>query len=129
MHRCIFRPWGKWLGIKVRRAQPDPEVLAAMSRGPQGLALLAKKRELTQRQVERLVRKHEALRKPEKLAKFCETSWRWFFYLSMTLYGAYVLYDKPWTWNILNCWLGFPKHVSYLVQPFFVVLFSPVQRH
>ena len=42
--------------------------------------------------------------KPTKMVKFCETGWRCLYYTAMTLYGVWCLWDKPWLWNILDCW-------------------------
>ena len=36
--------------------------------------------------------------------KFCETGWRCLYYTVLTLYGVWCLWDKSWTWNILECW-------------------------
>ena len=44
--------------------------------------------------------------KPTKLDKFCETGWRCLYYSGVTLYGVWCLWDKPWLWNIRNCWYG-----------------------
>ena len=42
--------------------------------------------------------------KPAKMEKFCETGWRCLYYSGLTLYGIWSLWDKSWTWNILDCW-------------------------
>ncbi|CAG0925786.1 unnamed protein product, partial [Notodromas monacha] len=110
--RFVFRPWGVMLGIKPRRAKLDPEIKAAFEKGEVGVVELKKSRQLNERQLERLRRRHNALSKPETLSKFCENSWRFFFYTGMTFYGCWVLKDKAWTWNITDCWRGYPKHVS-----------------
>lgn len=28
----------------------------------------------------------------------------------MTVYGVWCLWDKPWLWNILDCWYNYPHH-------------------
>lgn len=42
--------------------------------------------------------------------KFCETGWRWIFYLIAHLGGLYCMYDKPWIWDTRHCWVNYPFH-------------------
>ena len=42
--------------------------------------------------------------------KFCETGWRWLFYLAVHILGLVVMWDLPWTWDTKHCWLGYPQH-------------------
>ena len=61
------------------------------------------------------------------MATFCENSltitfqisptvslfifrWRCFYYLSIFLYGVWVLWTKPWLWDIKYCWYNYPHH-------------------
>ena len=36
--------------------------------------------------------------------------WRCFYYLSIFLYGVWVLWTKPWLWDIKYCWYNYPHH-------------------
>jgi len=36
--------------------------------------------------------------------------WKFLFYGGNLLFGIYVLWDKPWFWDINYCWYDFPHH-------------------
>ena len=42
--------------------------------------------------------------------KFCETGWRWTFYFFVHIFGIFVMWNKPWTWNMVHCWWDYPNH-------------------
>ncbi|CAF1589532.1 unnamed protein product, partial [Adineta ricciae] len=44
------------------------------------------------------------------LGKFSESTWRFTFYLSIFLYGAFILNNKSWLWDTRHCWLNYPNH-------------------
>ena len=62
------------------------------------------------RQVERWMRLRSKSSLPTTLDKFRETCWRWTFYLSAHIMGIYLLWDKPWLWNIRECFYDYPNH-------------------
>ena len=55
--------------------------------------------------------KRSVANKPSRLKRFCEAAWNATIYMSMCLYGTWVLWDKSWFWEIKYCW-----H-QYLNQP------------
>lgn len=36
--------------------------------------------------------------------KFCENAWRCLYYSFSFIFGLSVLWNKPWLWNITECW-------------------------
>uniref|UniRef100_A0A2K6FP44 Ceramide synthase 3 n=1 Tax=Propithecus coquereli TaxID=379532 RepID=A0A2K6FP44_PROCO len=73
---------------------------------------LAKKCNLTERQVGRWLRSRRNQDKPCRLQKFQEACWRFAFYLMITIAGIAFLYDKPWVYDLWEVWNGYPKQVS-----------------
>lgn len=60
--------------------------------------------------------------------KFSENSWRCIYYTYSFVYGVIVLWNKPWFWDVKQCWYGYPHQVSFRparpVLPFFNNSFS-----
>ncbi|XP_023931178.1 ceramide synthase 6 [Lingula anatina] len=74
---------------------------------------IVKQTDWTRRRVHRWFRLRRNLGRPSDIVKFSENSWRFCFYLSAFVYGITILWDKPWFWEIRNCWIGYPdQHVS-----------------
>uniref|UniRef100_A0A2K5VFA0 Ceramide synthase 5 n=1 Tax=Macaca fascicularis TaxID=9541 RepID=A0A2K5VFA0_MACFA len=46
--------------------------------------------------------------KPPTLTKFCESMWRFTFYLCIFCYGIRFLWSSPWFWDIRQCWHNYP---------------------
>lgn len=42
--------------------------------------------------------------------EICSFSWRCFYYTYSFVYGLYILWDKPWLWDINHCYYGYPYH-------------------
>lgn len=72
---------------------------------------MTKQVDMTERQIERWWRYRRAQDKPSTLVKFCENSWRFMYYTYSFAFGLYVLWDKPWFWDVKNCWYGYPHQV------------------
>lgn len=51
-------------------------------------------------------------RKPSALVKLTESGWRFTYYTFSVVYGLWVLWDKPWFWNIDECWRDYPHQVN-----------------
>jgi hypothetical protein len=51
----------------------------------------------------------KSAKKPSPLQKFNESCWRFTFYSLVWVYGVYVLWDKPWTWDTNHCWIEYPR--------------------
>lgn len=69
---------------------------------------LAKQLDWSERQVERWIRMRKMQDRPSKLVKFVESSWRFSYYFFAFSYGVWTLWDKPWLWDINECWYTFP---------------------
>lgn len=69
---------------------------------------LSKQVDLSERQIERWWRLRRAQDKPSTLVKFCENSWRCIYYTYSFVYGIIVLWNKPWLWDVNECWYGYP---------------------
>ena len=65
---------------------------------------------MSQRQAERWLRKRSRSDTPTKSEKLIETTWRATYYLSMWIYGLYILSQKQWVWDTRYCWYGYPHH-------------------
>lgn len=102
------------------------------------ITALAKQLDWSERQVERWLRLRRSQDMPSTLTKFCENrsvmlnkyfinnplsfvvyfnlknyliySWRCLYYTFIFIYGIIVLWDKPWLWDIKNCYYGYPNH-------------------
>ncbi|XP_049806568.1 ceramide synthase 6 isoform X1 [Schistocerca nitens] len=113
--RYWFAPVGITLGIKNTKrtkAVPNAKLEAAYAGKKKlkhrELVALAKQLDWSERQVERWWRHRHAQDKPSTLVKFCESSWRWLYYTYSFIYGMYCLWDKPWLWDINECWYTYP---------------------
>lgn len=108
-------PIGKSIGIKStrsKRAKTNPTLEKAYNEcnriRHKTVIGLTKQVDLTERQIERWWRLRRAQDKPSTLVKFCENSWRCIYYTYSFTYGIIVLWNKPWLWNVKECWYGYP---------------------
>ncbi|XP_055706310.1 ceramide synthase 6 [Phlebotomus papatasi] len=115
LERFWLAPIGKSLGIKSsrpKRAANIPDLEEAYSQCSRikhkTVVTLSKKLDMSERQIERWWRHRRAQDKPSTLVKFCENSWRCIYYTYSFIYGIVVLWNKPWLWNINNCWYDYP---------------------
>ena len=82
MEFCVFKPFGRWLGLKNRpRVQPPRNPLLQMAASSGQLeeaevVALASKVGMSYLQVERWLRQRRRALLPNTLSKFCETAWR-----------------------------------------------------
>lgn len=115
IERLVFSPIGKSLGIRSTRPRPPtPNAILEVAYRKchridnKKLRELTKRVDLTEREVERWWRRRRAQDKPTTLIKFCENAWRFLYYASSFGLGVFVLWDKPWFWDIKHCWYGYP---------------------
>ncbi|XP_037941577.1 ceramide synthase 6-like [Teleopsis dalmanni] len=118
LERYWIAPVGKSLGIRNLKPKKAPfnKVLqkafeTSSKLDHQKIIELSKHTDLTKRQVERWWRLRKAQDKPSTLTKFCETTWRCIYYTYSFIFGVIVLWDKPWFWDLKNCWYGYPHQV------------------
>ncbi|CAH1102201.1 unnamed protein product [Psylliodes chrysocephalus] len=115
LEKYWFAPVGVSLGIKNSKPKKAPDNLILENaftlskkwkhKQIQGLA---KQLDMSERQVERWLRLRKGQNKPSTLIKFCENAWRCIYYIFSFTYGLTILWDKPWLWDINECWTDFP---------------------
>ncbi|XP_022903944.2 ceramide synthase 5 [Onthophagus taurus] len=116
LEKYWFTPVGISLGIKnVRPKKAPPNIVLEKAYSTYRRQLkhkqiqgLAKQLDWSERQVERWLRLRYSQEKPTTLVKFTEEAWRCLYYLCSFTYGLVVLWDKPWFWDINECWNGYP---------------------
>ncbi|XP_007421910.1 ceramide synthase 6, partial [Python bivittatus] len=106
------------LGLKVQangpqKAQPNAileKVFTAITKHPDEKRLegLSKQLDWDVRSIQRWFRQRRNQEKPSTLRKFCESLWRFTFYLYIFTYGFRLLKTSPWLWNTKQCWAGYP---------------------
>ncbi|XP_060546307.1 ceramide synthase 4-like [Pantherophis guttatus] len=115
--RKISIPLSKKLRLqeKVRRKPSPNPILEAFYRkwrkNPQQEEVnsLAKQCDLQPRQVERWFRYRLNQDRPSLTKEFCEASLGTIYYFLSFFMGLVILYNKPWFWDIRECWVGYPK--------------------
>ncbi|KAF0881332.1 CERS3 synthase, partial [Crocuta crocuta] len=128
--KFIAMPLAKAFGIKeeVRKKVTPNTVLEnffkCSTRQPSQADIygLAKKCNLTERQVERWFRSRRNQERPCKMKKFQEACWRFTYYLIMTVAGIIFLYDKPWVYDLWEVWNGYPRQPLLPSQYWYYIL-------
>ncbi|XP_061076314.1 ceramide synthase 5 isoform X3 [Conger conger] len=72
---------------------------------------LSKQLDWEVRKVQRWFRHRRNQDKPSTLTKFCESMWRFTFYLCIFIYGLRFLWQSPWMWDTRHCWYNYPYQV------------------
>ncbi|XP_012584903.1 PREDICTED: ceramide synthase 4 [Condylura cristata] len=115
--RFIALPLSRWMGVRNQARRPvKPNATlekyflreSQRPKEPQ-LALLAAQCGLTLRQTQRWFRRRRNQNRPSLTKKFCESSWRFVFYLCSFVGGLSVLYHESWLWTPARCWDNYPK--------------------
>ncbi|CAG5136126.1 unnamed protein product, partial [Candidula unifasciata] len=100
--------------------------------------VLSKETDMSIRQVERWFRIRRNQHRTPVFKKYLDSSWRGVFYFVIFWYGLYLHLDKPWFYDTLYMWKGWPHHhVSediywyYMVEGAFYIslLFSLFTDH
>uniref|UniRef100_A0A8C7JJJ9 Ceramide synthase 6 n=1 Tax=Oncorhynchus kisutch TaxID=8019 RepID=A0A8C7JJJ9_ONCKI len=114
--RFIARPCA--LGLKIQangpqKAQPNAileKVFTAITKHPDEKRLegLSKQLDWDVRTIQRWFRQRRNQEKPSTLARFCESMWRFTFYLYIFTYGVRFLKKTTWLWNTRECWYNYP---------------------
>ncbi|XP_058521359.1 ceramide synthase 3 [Ochotona princeps] len=114
--KFVATPLAKTFGIKdtVQKITPNTVLEnffkhSARQPSKTDICGLAKKCNLTERQVERWFRRRQNQDKPSRMKKFREACWRFAFYLLINIAGVAFLYDKPWAYDLWEVWNGYPK--------------------
>lgn len=115
VERFWIAPVGKAIGIKStgpKPPKPNAVLEAAYNVNSRlnhkTIVRMMKQVDMTERQIEYWWRRRRAQDKPTTLVKFCETSWRCIYYTYSFIFGSIVMWEKPWLWDIKQCWYGYP---------------------
>ncbi|KAJ8371498.1 hypothetical protein AAFF_G00307770 [Aldrovandia affinis] len=117
--RFIARPCAYMLRIQAevsRRAQSNAvleKVFTSITKCPDSRHLdgLSKQLDWEVRKVQRWFRHRRNQDKPSTLTKFCESMWRFTFYLCIFTYGIQFLWQSTWMWDTRHCWYNYPYQV------------------
>ncbi|XP_019336037.1 ceramide synthase 6 isoform X1 [Alligator mississippiensis] len=129
--RFIAKPCALALKVQAngpQKAQPNAileKVFTAITKHPDEKRLegLSKQLDWDVRSIQRWFRQRRNQEKPSTLTKFCESTWRFTFYLYIFSYGVRFLKKASWLWNTRQCWAGYPyqpltpdTHYYYIVE-------------
>ncbi|XP_044534150.1 ceramide synthase 5 [Gracilinanus agilis] len=114
--RFIAKPCAVHLGIQEKVPhQADPnaileKVYTSITKCPDGKRLegLSKQLDWDVRKIQGWFRHRRNQDKPPTLTKFCESMWRFTFYLCIFAYGIRFLWSSPWFWDTRQCWHRYP---------------------
>uniref|UniRef100_A0A3Q3XPZ9 TLC domain-containing protein n=1 Tax=Mola mola TaxID=94237 RepID=A0A3Q3XPZ9_MOLML len=117
--RLVAKPCAHILQIQAgvpRRAQPN-DVLERVyqSKCPDAKQLegLSKQLDRDVRKIQRWFRVRRNQDRPSMQKKFCESMWRFTFYLGVFIYAIRHLWASPWMWDVRQCWQNYPfQHIS-----------------
>ncbi|KAJ3591659.1 hypothetical protein NHX12_006791 [Muraenolepis orangiensis] len=122
--RFIARPCAA--GLKIQTNGPQKaQHNAILDKHPDEKRLegLSKQLDWDVRTIQRWFRQRRNQEKPSTLARFCESMWRFTFYLYLFAYGLRFLKKTPWLWNTKECWYNYPNqpltadlHYYYMVE-------------
>ncbi|XP_058498028.1 ceramide synthase 5-like [Solea solea] len=113
--RLVAKPCAHILQIQAgvpRQAQPNAvlEKLYQSKTSPDTRQLdgLSKQLDWDVRKIQRWFRVRRNQDRPSPQTKFCESMWRFTFYLGIFIYAIQHLWVSPWTWNTRLCWHKYP---------------------
>lgn len=118
LNKFVFGPIATYCGLKDIKVRPviPIESLEALYKKykihPPKEATLAhaKKLDWSERMVERWLRQRFAMTKVSKHTKFMECAWQFLYYLSIFIYGVFIMLKKPWLYDVNKCWYDYPHH-------------------
>ncbi|CAL8390716.1 ceramide synthase 6 isoform X1 [Gadus morhua] len=131
--RFIARPCAVGLRIQSsgpQRATPNAileKVFTAITKHPDEKRLegLSKQLDWDVRSIQRWFRQRRNQEKPSTLTRFCESMWRFTFYLYIFTYGLRFLKKTPWLWNTKECWVNYPNQpLTADLQYYYIVELS-----
>ncbi|CAG5125927.1 unnamed protein product, partial [Candidula unifasciata] len=114
--RYIFGPVGHLLCLKdtVKKAIPNPVLENAFKQkrlpSRETIQDLEKQTDMTARQIERWFRIRRNQGRTPVFKKFVESCWKGLFYFIIFWYGVYIHIDKPWLYETIYAWKGWPHH-------------------
>uniref|UniRef100_A0A7N8WS78 Ceramide synthase 5-like n=1 Tax=Mastacembelus armatus TaxID=205130 RepID=A0A7N8WS78_9TELE len=113
--RLVAKPCARILQIQAgvpRRAQPNVVLerlyQSKMCPDTRQLEGLSKQLDWDVRKIQRWFRIRRNQDRPSTQKKFCESMWRFTFYLGIFFYAIRHLWVSPWMWDTRHCWYNFP---------------------
>ncbi|XP_041859257.1 ceramide synthase 5-like [Melanotaenia boesemani] len=113
--RLVAKPCAHILQIQTgvtRQAQPNAvlERLYQSKACPDTRQLegLSKQLDWDERKIQRWFRVRRNQDRPSVQTKFCESMWRFTFYLVIFVYAISHLWVSPWMWDTRQCWYNYP---------------------
>ncbi|KAJ0011741.1 hypothetical protein NQD34_012716 [Periophthalmus magnuspinnatus] len=114
--RFCAPPMSRCLGVRDRLQVPaasSPKLESyykQKSRKPsqKEIVLLMSQCGKTQRQIETWFRLRRNQDRPGQTKKFGEAAWRFFFYSAAFIAGLSCLINRPWFWDLRECWRQYP---------------------
>ncbi|XP_076093560.1 ceramide synthase 5-like [Mytilus galloprovincialis] len=115
LDRVVVAPIGAYFGFNTKitdglTENPILEKEYSKCKTPNSdtILILKKKCELTEREISKWFRKRRRNDKVTDIKKLQDASWHFMFYLIMSWYGLFILWDKPWFKKSINCWVDWP---------------------
>lgn len=113
--RLVAKPCANMLHIQTgvrRQVQPNAvlERVYQSKTCPDDRQLqgLSKQLDWDVRKVQRWFRIRRDQDRPTTETKFCESMWRFTFYLGIFIYAVHYMWDSPWVWDTRQCWYNYP---------------------
>uniref|UniRef100_UPI003AAF692E ceramide synthase 5-like isoform X2 n=1 Tax=Centroberyx gerrardi TaxID=166262 RepID=UPI003AAF692E len=116
--RLVAKPCARILQIQTgvsRQAQPNAvlervymSITVHKSPDTRQLDGLSKQLDWDVRKIQRWFRLRRNQDRPSALKKFCESMWRFTFYLGIFIYAIRYLWVSPWMWDTKQCWYNYP---------------------
>ncbi|XP_049340817.1 ceramide synthase 6 isoform X2 [Astyanax mexicanus] len=128
--RFIARPCALALKIQAngpQKAQHNAileKVFTAITKHPDEKRLegLSKQLDWDVRTIQRWFRQRRNQEKPSTLTRFCESMWRFTFYLYIFTYGVRYLKKTQWLWNTRECWYNYPYQALTVDLHYYYIL-------
>ncbi|CAC5357052.1 unnamed protein product [Mytilus coruscus] len=115
LDRVVVAPLGTYLGFKTKMTDGltenpilEKEYSKCKTPSSDTIVILTKKCELTEREISKWFRKRRRNDKVTDIKKLQDASWHFMFYLIMSWYGVFILWDKPWFKKSINCFVDWP---------------------
>ncbi|XP_070825529.1 ceramide synthase 5-like [Chaetodon trifascialis] len=113
--RLVAKPCAHILQIQAgvpRQAQPNDVLerlyLSKTCPDTRQLDGLSKQLDWDVRKIQRWFRVRRNQDRPSMQKKFCESMWRFTFYLGIFIYAIQHLWVSPWMWDTRQCWHNYP---------------------
>ncbi|XP_064102934.1 ceramide synthase 6-like [Macrobrachium nipponense] len=112
----FIAPLAQVVGIKQRQPPPENKTLEEVFRrfriapSKDVLEATSSSLNMSERQVERWLRRRHASFRLSKYDKFMDCAYDLVCHSCFCLYGISIMKVKPWLWNITLCWANYPHH-------------------